>query len=275
MRNCDKNQSALGTANKNDPVKIIFFDVDGTLLKMGAREAAPAVLDALQQLKDSGVKLVLATGRAPFKAPDIGGIEFDALIAYNGALVMDGDKVISMETIPETAIERVVENTDKIGRPMVLAMMDGFSANGCDANLKDYFGIAHTPIAKDPAFEEKMKEPVFQIMASCTPDEWDGVMEGADGAALTAWWNRAADIIPASCSKGNAVRSVLEYFSISADQSMAFGDGLNDVPMLEAVGCGVAMENAGDEVKEKADATAPDVNVDGVALFLQQSGLIR
>ncbi len=66
MRNCDKNQSALGTANKNDPVKIIFFDVDGTLLKMGAREAAPAVLDALQQLKDSGVKLVLATGRAPF-----------------------------------------------------------------------------------------------------------------------------------------------------------------------------------------------------------------
>ena len=56
-----------------------------------------------------------------------------------------------------------------------------------------------------------------------------------------------------NCGKGNAVNAVLNYYGLSKDEAIAFGDGRNDIEMLEAVGTGVAMGNAIDEVKARAE----------------------
>lgn len=255
-------------------VKIVFFDIDGTLFKMGQTTASDAVLKALGQLKEKEIKLVIATGRALFKVPEFEGVEFDAVISCNGSLVQCEGKTICRETIPAAAIEKVIRNSADLGHPVAISTKDRFSANGTDQNLIDYFQIAHTPIAADPEFDQIRLEPVFLMMVGCTRDEQEDVMKDVDGAILTAWWDRAADIIPSICSKGNAVKAVLDYFSLPLSSSLAFGDGLNDVPMLQSTGTGVAMDNADAEVKEQADAIAPSVEEDGVALYLQAAGII-
>ena len=66
-------------------IKIAFFDVDGTLLKMGHKELSERTLHALTSLRQNGVKLCMATGRGYLSAPRFPGIDFDALLTFNGS----------------------------------------------------------------------------------------------------------------------------------------------------------------------------------------------
>lgn len=78
------------------------------------------------------------------------------------------------------------------------------------------------------------------MMCSCREEEYERILAGTHHTQITAWWDRAADIIPLECGKGNAVRAVLQHFSFTKEEAIAFGDGFNDIEMLEAVGTGVA-----------------------------------
>ena len=71
-------------------------------------------------------------------------------------------------------------------------------------------------------------------------------------------------------SKGRALLEVADYLDISTENIMAFGDGQNDISMIETAGIGVAMENAADEVKSAADSITLSNNDDGVAVFLEE-----
>ena len=67
---------------------------------------------------------------------------------------------------------------------------------------------------------------------------------------------------------------MLDYFGISLEESMAFGDGGNDIPMLKHVGIGVAMGNAEDEVKQAADYVTDSVDENGIEKALWHFGVI-
>ena len=91
---------------------------------------------------------------------------------------------------------------------------------------------------------------------------------------ITAWWDKAVDIIPLSCGKGNAVRAVLAHYGFSKSEAIAFGDGRNDIEMLEAVGTGVAMGNALDEVKVMATDCCRSVDEEGIYHYCLEKHLI-
>lgn len=94
------------------------------------------------------------------------------------------------------------------------------------------------------------------------------------GAKITSWWPRAVDIIPADGSKGVGVQKVLDYFHIKNEQAIAFGDGGNDIEMLQTVGTGVAMGNATDDVKAAADTVCGNVSDDGIYYYCKNHGLL-
>lgn len=78
------------------------------------------------------------------------------------------------------------------------------------------------------------------------------------------------EFMPPGVDKGFAVRRICREMGISADQVMAFGDQTNDIPMLQAAGWPVAMENGEDSVKAVARLIAPDHDLGGVGLTLQR-----
>ena len=96
-------------------------------------------------------------------------------------------------------------------------------------------------------------------MCSCKKDEHSQILSGAPHSQITAWWDKAVDIIPLNSGKGNAVAAVLRHYGFS---------------MLEAVGMGVAMGNAKDEVKAKADFVCQSVENDGIYHYCVENKLI-
>ena len=111
-------------------------------------------------------------------------------------------------------------------------------------------------------------------MLSCRAEEYAAILRDVTGAKIAAWWDRAVDVIPATGGKGTAVRKILEYYGLRKAEAMAFGDGNNDIEMLEAVGTGVAMENASDDLKAVADDVCGHVARDGIYHYCLRHGLI-
>lgn len=207
--------------------KIIFFDVDGTLVPLKGA-ARPRTLEALRRLHQNGIRLCIATGRAPMEVPKFEGVSFDAFLTYNGS----------------------------------------------EPDLEEYFAIGGVELKIAEDFEEMAKGEIFQVLMGGREEEYPAILKDVPHAKIAAWWNRAVDIIPASGGKGIAVEKVLEFYGISKADSMAFGDGNNDLEMFGAVGTGVAMGNASEKLKAAAAAHCRTVMEDGIYWYCLEQGLI-
>jgi len=254
--------------------KIAFFDIDGTLLRYKASELTENTRRALQCLRAQGVKLCLATGRAPFTVPAFRDVTFDAYITYNGSYCFDGNGVIFSNPLSRADVDAVIRNAAAIGRPAAVATIDRYAANGKDADLEEYYTFAKLTLEVAPDFEAVLEADIYQAFASCTVDQRPQLLKDAPGAKLAAWWERAVDIVPASGGKGIAVEKVLQHFGFAKEDAIAFGDGDNDKEMLMAVGTGVAMGNASDTLKSIATHVCPTAAEDGIYQFCLQQKLI-
>ena len=125
-----------------------------------------------------------------------------------------------------------------------------------------------------PAEYARGKE-IMQIMGYF-PEKDDGEMFSRTLKHCTPmrWYPLFADIIAAGNSKSHGIDKVLEYYGISLEDTMAFGDGGNDIPMLSHVNIGVAMGNASEKVQAAADYVTSSVDEDGIANALRRFGLI-
>ena len=99
-------------------------------------------------------------------------------------------------------------------------------------------------------------------------------MEVMPRSEATRWNPLFTDVIPRGSSKSVGIDKMLEHFGIALDETMAFGDGGNDISMLQHAGIGVAMGNAGDEVKKVADYVTSSVDEDGVINALRHFGVL-
>ena len=86
-------------------IKILFFDIDGTLLELGKKEMHQELVDALNLVKQKGIKIILATGRPPFVVPKFHGIEFDAVLSFNGSYCFTKNELIYKNPMDKKDIE--------------------------------------------------------------------------------------------------------------------------------------------------------------------------
>ena len=255
-------------------IKIAFFDVDGTLLKMGHKELSERTRYALTALRQNGVKLCMATGRGYLSAPRFPGIDFDALLTFNGSYVKVGDEIIFKCPLDREDKLQILQNLKDMHRAAAISNEHFIITNGTDPDLEQYFRFGNEMLIIDKQFDERAREDIYQMMCSCREEEYGQILEGTHHTQITAWWDRAADIIPLECGKGNAVRSVLHHFGFTKEEAIAFGDGFNDIEMLEAVGTGVAMGNALDEVKARATDCCRSVDEEGIYHYCLEKHLI-
>ena len=242
--------------NEINKVKIIFFDIDGTLLEMGKTEITPNMRKALCSLKQNGIKICIATGRPFVTIPMFEGIVFDAILAFNGSFCVAGDQVVAKCPIPKEDVKKIIENAKRMERPVSIATADH------RVNVSE-------------KFEEYVEKDVFQIMLGCDLEERKYILEGTKNAKLAAWWSRAIDIIPKDGGKGTAIEQVLAHYKFSKEEAIAFGDGENDIDMLLSVGKGIAMGNAAEKVKEIAADICESVTDDGIYYYLKSQKLIN
>ena len=255
-------------------IKIVFFDIDGTLIDMQKKQISPQTLKMLKLLKQNGIRICLATGRSPVSLPEFDGVEFDAYLTFNGSLCYTKEETVFSNPLPSGDVQKLIHNAAALGRPVSVATKDRLAANGSDADLADYYAFAHQKLTIAEDFDSVSCEEVYQVMLGCREADYPAILCGVDGAKIAAWWDRAVDIIPMHGGKGTGIRKILEHYHFDKEEAMAFGDGNNDIEMLEAVGTGVAMENASDRLKAIADDICGYVAQDGVYHYCKKHGLI-
>ncbi|MGI6607655.1 MAG: Cof-type HAD-IIB family hydrolase [Erysipelotrichaceae bacterium] len=257
-------------------IKIIFFDIDGTLKSLNNSDITKVVLKALQKLKEKGIKIFIATGRAPYTVPKFEGISFDGYLCYNGAYCYDKDGVLYSEPLDKKDVRQFLENAEKLNEPVAAAGKDEMRVSGYGEILDQYMKVAS--IVYQPAdldsFNRFTEGDIYQLMAAGTADMEKEYLKGCRYTKITRWWDLAFDAISVNCSKSTAIQKVLEAYNIKKEESMAFGDGGNDYDMIEYVGLGVAMANAAEEVKSVADYITDSAEDDGVVTALKHFGIL-
>ena len=121
--------------------RIIFFDIDGTLIDMEKKRITERTLDALRRLQQNGILLAIATGRSPLIVPKFDGVEFDVFLTYNGSYCYDRRGDIFVSPIPPQDVQTLIQNAAALGRPVSVAGRTQLLSNGTDDDLTAYYAI--------------------------------------------------------------------------------------------------------------------------------------
>lgn len=255
-------------------IKIAFFDIDGTLIDMDKKVISEKMVHTLMKLRQNKILICVATGRSPITLPDFHGAAFDAFLTFNGSYCFDQKQAIWRNPIPKKDVGTIIRNAAGIRRPVAIASSGRLAANGTDRDLSDYFAIAKLKLEVADDFSDVLKEDIYQIMMGGYEEEYPQIMADVENAKITAWWNRAVDIIPANSGKGAGIERIFAHYHLKKEDAIAFGDGNNDIEMLQSVGRGIAMENASGQLKRLADEVCGSVAEDGIYHYCMEHGLI-
>jgi Cof subfamily protein (haloacid dehalogenase superfamily) len=265
--------------------KLVALDIDGTILKWvegsgtTREEISPAVKESVHRVLDAGAHVVLASGRSPHGMTNVAdllelhGPGRDRLwvVASNGAVVF---RYPPLEVVHEETFD---------ARPAVQAILDrhptalvAVEERGVGYRVNSHFPdgeLSGDMIVTE--IDELLAAEVSRVIIrdpESTADEFVALAEelGLQGTNYVVGWTAWLDLAPVGVSKASGLQYVAKELGISADETLALGDGRNDVEMFEWAHRGVAMGQAIEEVLARADAVTGSVFEDGVAAELDE-----
>ena len=257
-------------------IKAIFFDIDGTLVSFKTHRVPASTLNALRLLRDRGIKLFIATGRHKKTITDLDEFDFDGYITLNGGICMVDNETIYKHSIPNEDINALIdyiENVEPI--PCVFVQENQLSMNYKDEATEEIFSLLNYPDPPLRPLREIEGKTVFQILAFFRQEQEKHIMPVIPHCETTRWNPLFTDVVPSGSSKWVGIMKTLEQFQIDPEETMAFGDGGNDIQMLKNAGIGVAMGNSEKDVKQYADYVTDSVDDDGIWNALKHFGLIH
>ncbi|RHR06737.1 Cof-type HAD-IIB family hydrolase [Pseudoflavonifractor sp. AF19-9AC] len=255
--------------------KAIFFDVDGTLVSFQTHQVSPAVVDALHQLRAQGIKLFLATGRHPAMIGNVRSLfPFDGYMTLSGQLCTVGDQVVHSSPMEPQAVEELVSAARDGAFSCLFLEEKDIYLNLVNDLTRRFMGDLNLdmPPVRDP--REALGKPLYQAVTFLTRENEHLLLSRAPHVKTTRWHPEFLDVIPTSGGKDQGMEAILNFLGIPLEQSMAFGDGENDLSMLRHAGIGVAMGTASQEVRQGADYVTGTVDEDGIVTALKHFGLL-
>jgi len=241
-------------------IKALFFDIDGTLVPYGSGKIPKETAEAIAEARRRGVKVFISTGRHLAWINNLGDTEFDGYVTVNGGMCVRSDRrgVISRKCISPDDIERLREFSGKYPEmPIVVVPAEGdIFITSIDDNVRLVSEELHIPPIDVKGVDEAMDRDVVQLMAFGNEElrKESGLFTDVLLESVPTSWNPYfCDIIPKGSDKSCGMRVMAEHFGFDMSETMAFGDGNNDIGMIRGAGIGVAMGNAADEVKKAAD----------------------
>jgi len=258
---------------------LFFFDIDGTLLIKPFDPMPASTIRAIEQARENGHICMINTGRSlKLVGEDITGqTEFDGLLLGCGTMITYHGEVLFHKVFTAEEAKQIIEGLQRYG---IDAVLEGAENNFLapeqemfHEHWKEYirkftdmsygtYGEAAEHFDKFYAYvEDRAKMDAFM-------QEFDDLLDVVDRS------KGYFELMPRGCSKASAMEYVAKYLGIPMSETVAIGDGANDIPMLECANCAIVMGNAPAEVKKLADFVTTDVDKDGIEHALKWLGVI-
>lgn len=254
-------------------IKAAFFDIDGTLLSFATHRVSEGTIHAFDLLRRLGVRTFLSTGRPEILIPPM-PITFDAAITMNGGLVYTlcnaPREILLSNPIPSLDYQRLLQVAKKEHLCiMVFDHKNMFVANPNDTAhaIQRQLDMPMPPVVE---LDSLTSLTAFQVIVFTTADSDEAMGHLLPGCRMPRWHALFTDVVADGNSKASGMEVICRHFGIQQDETIAFGDGGNDIEMLEWAGIGIAMGNASDEVKKHANLITTDVDHEGIEQAIKQ-----
>jgi len=266
-----------------DKIKLVFFDLDGTLIgKSGT--ISDTDLASLVALKKRGIKIAIASGR-----PIIGIRNLQQLIGFNGVSSLGAGSII-YDPIKDSVIESTTFDFDKYKEMWTVLREHGFyveahTVQEVSTGEPHPFAVIHSEYMDEPVIV-RSEEEIFlkgdfikcivavnsekeltrlRTLLSTIADISVGVASGAKHPGVFF-----ANITDSRADRKLIFQKILQIENVNADEVMSFGDSESDKIFIEMAGIGVAMKDAPESVKQVANIICGSVEESAVSKVLQQ-----
>lgn len=253
-------------------IKAVFFDIDGTLADERTHRMRSDVKEALKSLRKSGIRLFISTGRHLLEIDwdtMLGGLSFDGCILLNGQYCTAGDEVIHRMPIHPGDIKNLLHLLETRRFPCAFLEGEAIYINYVDEFVRREQAKINAPMPPVMDIRRALHHEVYQLIPFITREMEETLLAALPHCRISRWSDTVTDVVPDGGGKEQGMKKILDHFSIQREETMAFGDGVNDITMLRFSGIGVAMGNAREEVKQAADYVTADIDSGGICQALR------
>lgn len=256
-------------------IKAVFFDIDGTLVSFKTHRIPETTIACLRALQAKGIKLFISTGRPICFINNLDDYPFDGYIYMNGALVVaDGEVLLDVPIDRETSVT-VAGIGMRENIPTYIFTRESFGVNCMNEASLYMREQINNPIGEFVDVEQIARtQDAYEFTVFMTKEQEEEYLHSKiSSVEYPRWHPTFMDIIPSGISKAKGAAAVLEHYGFAVEECMAFGDGGNDIPIIEFAGIGVAMGNADESVKSVADYVTTDIEEDGIVEAFRHFGM--
>lgn len=260
--------------------KVMFFDIDGTLLASGQEVIDEDVLAAIQEARKNGHLMFINTGRTVANLSEyLLNAGFDGYVCACGTHILINGETVFYHHTPDEVCELVIKSAKE---------------NAFDIFYESYHGIYYDAddIVTDEAKHLAADLDTLDLLFKSVPAEnfnfdkfvtWNrkGVDLEKFDAALSEYYDRIDrqagfnEFVPKGFSKATGIQFILDEFGLDISQAHAVGDSTNDLPMLEYVPHSIAMGNSDPKsLFEKVEYVTTDIDKNGIINALKHYGFI-
>ncbi|GAA0372600.1 Cof-type HAD-IIB family hydrolase [Bacillus horti] len=254
--------------------RIVFFDVDGTLTDYESGNISLSTKLAVKDLITKGYIVVAATGRPLSMCKQIQDLGIETFITANGGLVKYKENVIHKVPMNKNIVLEVMEFAHIENNGLSFYTED-FSMNGVKEKeilvaLKETLSLDDYPVTNPFILDQE----IYLLCLFANNETVQKYIQSFPHLTFKRWHPYVLNVLQEDVSKSLAIVKTLEYFGIDKSEAIAFGDGENDMDMLELVDLGIAMGNATEKLKDIAGYVTKKSSEDGIQYALKKLGII-
>ena len=258
--------------------RALFFDIDGTLVSFQTHSIPESTIHALELVKKNGINIFISTGRPIQIITNLKAIEhlIDGYITTNGAYCFAGKREICCTPILSIDVETLLKDATQKDYAVIVVGEKDIAVHNYKDIVDRLFrvGFNVTNIDYNLLVEKVLHQRILQLTPFIPQPIEDLLMPQLCNCESERWHPEFTDITVKGTDKGSALKAMASALNIDIKDTMACGDGGNDISILQSAGIGVAMGNADDHVKSYADYVTTDVDHDGILNAFRHFNLI-
>lgn len=264
-------------------MKLIFLDIDGTLVTAGCNVPPSSAMEAIRKARGNGHKVFLCSGRNVGMAAPVFDLGFDGIISLAGAYVLAEGELLYDQPMDPDEFTDLLHLLHEDG---VFCTIEARDVTYGDEDLGSFLATADARNSEIERWRKALQgelgikpmheydgRPIYKIVIMCAEagqlarakekyeDRYDFVVQEVQehGNCLNG------ELIQRCFDKGKAIRLVADHYGQPISETIGFGDSMNDLTMIQTVGISLCMGNGSETLKKISDHVLPSVEEDGLA----------